>query len=371
MSTKKDKFSKEDQNFMSIAINLASARRGLTGKNPSVGCVIVKNNEIISIGQTGYNGRPHAETNAIKNSLQSLQGSKMYVTLEPCSHYGKTPPCTNSIIKSGINEVFYSINDVDNRVKGKSFKILKKQKIKVKKNLLKDKAKELYRSYIVNKKYKLPFVTAKIAVSSNKLIYSEIKKKITNLHSDKLSHYLRFKNDAILITSKTLNIDDPRLNCRLKGYEDFSPKRIIIDRKLKIDLNTYIFKSARKKNTIIFYNSNNNPKIQILKKKGILTIKTKLDYNKKIDLKSVMKKLFSLGVRNLLVEGGDEITKYMLKKKLINEFYLFKSPKILPTNKNHVVFSSNKILKNNYKIKSKISSNLAKDTITIYKRQYV
>ena len=105
-----------------------------------------------------------------------------------------------------------------------------------------------------------------------------------------------------------------------------------------------------------------------MKKKGILTIKTKLNYNKKIDLKSVMKKLFFLGVRNLLVEGGDEITKYMLKNKLVNEFYLFKSPKILPKNKKYVVFSSNKILRNNYKIKSKISSNLAKDTITIYKR---
>ena len=368
MSTKKDKFSKEDQNFMNIAINLARARIGLTGENPSVGCVIVKNNEIVSIGQTGYNGRPHAETIAIKNSLHNLQGSKMYVTLEPCNHYGKTPPCTNRIIKSGINEVFYSINDVDNRVKGKSFNILKKQKIKVKKNLLKDKAIDLYRSYIVNRKYKLPFVTAKIAVSRNKLIYSETRKKITNLHSDKLSHYLRFKNDAILVTSKTLNTDNPRLNCRLKGYEDFSPKRIIIDRKLEINLNTYIFKSAKKKNTIIFYNSNNNSKIRILKKKGILTIKTKLNYNKKIDLKSVMKKLFFLGVRNLLVEGGDEITKYMLKNKLVNEFYLFKSPKILPKNKKYVVFSSNKILRNDYKIKSKISSNLAKDTITIYKR---
>ena len=292
----------------------------------------------------------------------------MYLTLEPCNHYGKTPPCTKSIIKSGINEVIYSINDIDNKVKGKSFKILKKSKIKVKKGLLKNEVKELYESYIVNRKYKLPFITAKVAISKNKLIYSERKKKITNQHSDKLSHYLRYKNDAIMITSKTLNTDNPRLNCRLKGLEKFSPKRIIIDRNLKINLNTYIFMSAKKNNTIIFHNSINNSKLRVLKKKGISTIKTKLDDKKKIDLMIIIKKLFYLGVRNLLVEGGDELTKSMLKNKLINEFYLFKSPKILPKNKKHVIFTSNKILTNNYKIKSKISSNLAKDTITIYKR---
>ena len=137
MSTKKDKFSLKDKNYMKLAINLAKARKGLTGENPSVGCVIVKNDRIISIGQTGINGRPHAESNAINNSFDNLSGSKMYVTLEPCNHYGKTPPCTKKIIKSGIKEVFYSINDIDDKVKGKSFNILRKKKIKVSKELLK------------------------------------------------------------------------------------------------------------------------------------------------------------------------------------------------------------------------------------------
>ena len=100
MSTKKDKFTNQDKNFMKLALNLANARRGLTGDNPSVGCVIVKDNKIISIGQTGYNGRPHAEHNAISNCLDDLKDSKMYVSLEPCNHYGKTPPCTKNIIKN-------------------------------------------------------------------------------------------------------------------------------------------------------------------------------------------------------------------------------------------------------------------------------
>ena len=131
MSTKKDKFSLKDKNYMKLAINLARARKGLTGENPSVGCLIVKNDKIISIGQTGFGGRPHAEDSAIKNSFQKLDGSKMYVTLEPCNHHGKTPPCTNSIIRSGISELIYSMEDIDKRVKGKSFRILTNRNIRL------------------------------------------------------------------------------------------------------------------------------------------------------------------------------------------------------------------------------------------------
>ena len=368
MSTKKDNFSLKDKNYMKIAIDLAKARKGLTAENPSVGCLIVKNDKIISIGQTGYNGRPHAESNAINSSFQNLTGSKMYVTLEPCNHYGKTPPCTKSIIKSGINEVIYSIDDIDKKVKGKSFKILKKNNINVKKGLLKKETKNLYDSYIINRKYKLPFVTAKIAVSKNKLIYSEEIKKITNQNSDKISHYLRFKNDAIMVSCKTLNTDNPRLNCRLKGFEKFSPKRIILDRNLDVNLTSYVCKSIKKGNTIIFYNSSKNSKIQLLKKKGAILIKSKLDNKKRFDLRIIKKKIFSLGIRNLLVEGGNELTKNMLDNRLVDQFYLFKSPKNLSMSKKYVLFTLNKILKNKYKIKSKMISNLAKDSITIYKR---
>ena len=139
MSTRKNKFSKKDKEYMSLALSLAGARHGHTGENPSVGCVIVKKDKIISIGQTGYNGRPHAEYNAIKNSNVNLEGSKMYVTLEPCNHYGKTPPCTNLIIKHKIKEVFYSVEDIDKKVKGKSKKILESKNIIVKKGLLQKK----------------------------------------------------------------------------------------------------------------------------------------------------------------------------------------------------------------------------------------
>ena len=368
MSTKKDKFTSKDKSYMHLALNLASARKGLTGENPSVGCVVVKNDKIISIGQTSFNGRPHAETNAINNSFESLVGSKIYVTLEPCNHYGKTPPCTNNIIKSGIKEVFYSMNDIDKKVKGKSFKILSKKNIKVRKGLLENQAKDLYESYIINRKHKIPFVTAKIALSKNNLIYSENVRRITSQVSDKISHYLRFKNDGLMISCRTLNIDNPKLNCRLNGYEKFSPKRIILDKDLNIGKSTYIFKSAKKDNTIIFHSSSNYSKIKILKKKGITLIKMKLNSKKRFNLRIILKKLFSLGIRNLLVEGGDKITKNMLKNRLVNQFYVFKSLKNLPRTQKHVMFTSNNILNKNYIIKSIIGSKLAKDKITIYKR---
>ena len=135
---------KQNHNFFSnLAFNLAESNLGKTKKNPSVGCVIVKNNSVISSGVTSINGRPHAERNAIKDSIENVAGSKMYVTLEPCCHKGKTPPCTNLIIKSKISEVIYSISDIDERVSGKSFKVLKSSKIKVGKNLLKNGAATL------------------------------------------------------------------------------------------------------------------------------------------------------------------------------------------------------------------------------------
>ena len=368
MSTKRDKFLSKDKSYMELALSLARARKGLTGDNPSVGCVIVKNDEVISVGQTGLNGRPHAEINAINHSFQNLSGSKMYLTLEPCNHYGRTPPCTKSIIKSGINKVYYSLNDIDKRVKGKSYKVLNRKKILVKKGLLKNKAKELYDSYIVNRKIKLPYVTAKIALSKNNLIYSKGTKRITDNVSDKLSHYLRFKNDAIMISSKTLNNDNPKLNCRLIGRENFSPIRVILDKNLEIKPDTYIYKTSNKKNTFIFHNSSNYTKIKFFKKKGINLIKLKLNHNNHFDLKVVFKKLFFLGVRNLLVEGGDKITKNLLRHRLINRFYLFKSPKKLSINKENIQFTSFSILNKKYSDKLKIISKLAKDKITIYKR---
>jgi diaminohydroxyphosphoribosylaminopyrimidine deaminase/5-amino-6-(5-phosphoribosylamino)uracil reductase len=368
MSTRKDKFSKKDIQYMGLALNLARSRHGSTGKNPSVGCVIVKNEEIISIGQTGYAGSPHAEYNAIKDSITSLEGSKMYVSLEPCTHFGRTPPCTNEIIKNKISEVIYSIEDIDKKVKGKSFKILKSKNINVKKGLLKEEISNFYKPYFFNRKNKIPYVTGKIAISKNNLIYSKGTKKITDIHSDKLTHFLRYENDSLMISYKTLNQDNPKLDCRLKGFNQFSPKRIILDNNLETNINSHIFRTANKNNTIIFYNNVNKKKITLFKKKGIQLIKSNLIKKRYFDLKLVLKKLYKIGIRNILVEGGDDLSSSFLKNKLFNEFYLFKSPKSLSKLVAYKDFNCFKYLSKNYKNKKKINTLLGKDSITLYKR---
>lgn len=367
MSTKKDKFTQKDRSFMNLALNLARSRHGLTGNNPSVGCVIVKDNNLLAIGQTSFNGRPHAESNAMKSSYENLKGSKMYITLEPCNHYGVTPPCTKEIIKNKIKEVIYSINDIDKKVKGKSFNILKSKKIIVKKGLMEKEINDFYKSYKFNREKKIPYVTGKIAVSKNNLIYSGKKEKITDLISNKFNHFLRYKNDSIMISSKTLNIDNPKLNCRLASFNKFSPRRIILDKNLETKINSYIFKTAHSKNTIIFYNEADKKKIKLFKKKSIIMIKLKLNHNKKFDLNLLLKKLYKLGCRNLLVEGGNDLSNSFFKQKLFNQFYLFKSPKKLFKFTNFVQFNCFKYLSQNYTSRSKLFNKLGKDKIYLYK----
>ena len=247
MSTRKDNFNQRDRFFMNLAFNLARDRSGLTGENPSVGCVIVKNDEVISLGQTGINGRPHAEYNAIKSSKCNLNGSKF-------------------IIKSKIKEVIFPIIDVDKRTQSKSFKIFKDKNIKVKSGLLKNEANKIYKSYIHNKNKKLPFVTGKLAVSKDNFIFSRNKKRITNQYSDNITQLLRYKNDAILISSKTLNIDNPKLNCRIRGLSKHSPRRVILDKNLSTKQTSYIFKTSNRKNTIIIYSNGTKKKLTNLKR---------------------------------------------------------------------------------------------------------
>ena len=367
MSTKKDKFSKKDKIYMKLALQLAKSKHALTGSNPSVGCVIVKNDKIISIGSTSYNGRPHAEYNAIKNSIDDLKGSKIYITLEPCSHYGLTPPCTNLIIKSKISEVLYSVTDIDKRVKDKSFRILKSKKIQVKKGLLREEIKNFYYPYFFNRVKKIPFITGKIAISRNNLIYSKTNKRITNSFSDRFSHLLRYKNDSLMISYKTLNKDNPKLNCRLKGLEKFSPKRIILDNKLDSKINSFIIKTANNKNTIIFYNQANRSRVLIFRKKGVQLIKSRINKDNKFDMIFLLKKLYRLGCRNLLIEGGDIFTNFLLKKKIFNKFYLFKSNKSLSKSLEYLKFNSLNVLNKKYKKKMNINLNLGKDRIILYK----
>ena len=365
MSLKKDNFSSFDKKNMRFAINLAKNQNGLTGTNPSVGCVIVKNKKIISYGVTNLNGRPHAETIALNKCRTNSSNSLIYVTLEPCSHHGKTPPCTNAIIKSKIKKVYYSIEDSDLRSSNNSKKILNSKKISTKSGLLKNETKKLYKNYNYIRKNKMPYVIGKLACSSNLYIFKN-KKPITNDHSKKVSHLLRYQNQGILTTYKTINSDNPKLNCRIKGLEKFSPTRIIIDKDLKIKMNCFILSSSIKYNTIIFHRSDNAKKISILKNKKIKLIYSDLNKYGNMDLKFIFKKIYEKGIHNILVECGSKLTNNILKEKLFNEFYLFKSNNKIISNDGLNVKIIEKNLKKIFKSKENINTYLDKDLLIHY-----
>ena len=365
MSLKKDRINSFDNKFMRFAINLAMNQRGLTGTNPSVGCVIVKDKKIISYAATSLNGRPHAETIALKRCKNNRSESSIYVTLEPCSHYGKTPPCTNIIIKSKVKNVYYSVEDSDLRSFNNSKKILKSKNIIVKSGLLQNDTKRFYKNYDYIRKHKMPYVTGKLACSSNFNILKN-RKSITNEHSRKVSHLLRYQNQGILTSYKTINSDNPKLNCRIRGLEKFSPTRLIIDKNLKIKKNSYIISNANKYNTIIFHSSHNIKKINHLMYKKIKLIYLKLNNYGHLDLKTIFKKIYDLGIHNVLVECGFILTNNILKQKLFNEFYLFKSSKKLIRRGAINVKNINKNLNITFKKKKNVNTYLDKDSLIHY-----
>ena len=324
MSIKKNNYSK-DKFFMHLALMEAKKNLGNTGSNPSVGCVIVKNNCIISSSHTSESGRPHAEHNAIRLSKESLQNSEMYVTLEPCSHFGVTSPCVNKIISSKIRKVYFSINDEDNRSKGRSFKKLRDNKIKVKSGIHSLKIKNFYRSYIKNKNDILPFVSSKIAVSKDFFTKNRKKKWITNEYSRGRVHLLRSKHDCILTTSKTVIKDNPDLSCRIQGLEKRSPVKIILDQNLRIPTDSKIIKLSKNKKMIIFLNKINKKKIKKLKNFNIELIHQSLNKKGEFDLEKILVKIKKIGFHRVFLEAGINLNNKFFTKNLIDDFYLFKS----------------------------------------------
>ena len=250
MSINLNKYPKHSY-YMRLALMQAERILGNTKTNPAVGCVVVKNNCIVTAGFTSINGKPHAERNAIIYAKNNIKKSNLYVTLEPCSHYGKTPPCVKAIIKNKIKSVFFSLKDPDHRSYNKSTKLLKNNMIKVRKGILSADTRNFYRSYFKFKKNTLPFVTAKMAISKD--FYTKNKKNewITNKFSRGRAHLMRSYHDCIITSSSTIIADNPKLNCRIPGLENRSPTRVVLDKNLKIPIGCNITKSANKYNTII------------------------------------------------------------------------------------------------------------------------
>ena len=317
-------FNQNDQKFMNLAINLAKKNIGLTRENPSVACVIVKNNVILATGITSRNGRPHAERNSVDKAQSDISNSTIYLTLEPCFHVGKTDPCVDLLIEKKIARVVIACQDPDLRVNGKSIKKLQENGIKTEIGLFEAQAKELNRGFFKAKTQNLPFVTLKLATSldckiANKTFES---KWITNEKSRKNGHYLRAKNDGILIGGNSVKIDNPTLDCRISGLEEFSPSRIIFSKKLDLDLDSKIFKNTDKIKTYIATNNKNDKIHEKFLKLGAKIIIFE-------DLKNLLNQLCDLGINNLLIEGGAFVSTQFLKANLIDEIIHFQGNQIL------------------------------------------
>ena len=308
--------------FLNLAFQIAEKNLGQTGQNPSVGSVVVKNNAVISSGVTSANGRPHAEYNAL-NKAKNTIGSILYTSLEPCTHQGKTPPCTDIIIKKKIKSVYFGLEDPDLRTFKKASKILKIKGVKTK--LIKSKRyNNFYRSYVINKKFNKPFISAKIAISKDYFTINKKEKWITNIFSRKISHLIRSRHDGIISTSQSINFDNALLNCRIEGLNKYKPDLFIIDLNLKLKKNLSLNKILKKRKTYLITYKKNAEKTKIYKKKGYKIILINSLVNKK-DLNFLLKKIFKMGYSRILVEAGLTFLNTLIKNKLINDLYIFKS----------------------------------------------
>ena len=315
-----------DENFMREALRIARNAEGRTSPNPMVGAVVVKDGKIIAEGWHRQAGTPHAEVHALNMAGELAKGATLYVTLEPCSHFGRTPPCVNRIIESGIKKVVAAMSDPNPKVAGRGFEILKSAGVEVEVGLLEAEARRLNEVFLKFITEKLPFVTMKFASSLDGKIatYSGESQWISCAESRKFVHHLRDINDAILVGIGTVLADNPSLTTRLVAGKN--PVRVIVDSTARTPLDSKVVtdKSAR---TIIATTSNAPAeKISALKNLGVEII---LAGNECVDLKILMQKLAAQEITSILVEGGGQIHFSMLKAGLVDKIYAFIAPKII------------------------------------------
>jgi len=312
--------------YLLKAHSLAYRNFGKTFPNPSVGCLIVKNNKILSSGVTAPAGRPHAEEIALRNAGSKSKGGTMYVTLEPCYHKSHNGSCADQIIKSCIKKIFIAKADPDPRTNKKSIKKLKKNNIYTNVGMTEERTNLLNRFFFDSLKNKRPYIKVKMAVSNDeKIAYSDYSSKwISNSKSRIYAHKLRYQSQAILTTAKTIMKDNPRFTIRNNNLTIKHLPVIIIDNFLKISLKSKILKNISKKRIIIF-TSNNNKKFKTLKKLGCEVYLMKKNVSNKLNLKMIMKKILSIDINNILVEAGGIFFTELLSKKLVDELHVFKA----------------------------------------------
>lgn len=318
---------------MSAAIALARKGEGAVSPNPLVGAVIVKKGEIIGRGWHRGAGLPHAEIEALKDCERKgrlPRGAAMYVNLEPCARaYAgkKTPPCCDSIIKSGITEVFIGCEDPNPKV-GKGAAVLQKNGISVKKGILKDRCRELNEIFFKNVKTGLPFVILKLSASADGKIATRSgdSKWIGNVSQRKMAHILRKRCDAVLVGAETVRKDNPSLDARLVKAAR-QPARIVADTNLRISPEAKMF---GKKGAVVATGTDaKSGKIKKLEKRGGEILSVKKNSSGKISMRDLMKKLSARGIKSVLIEGGGKIAASALREKIVDKMVFFYSPVII------------------------------------------
>lgn len=322
---------KMNETFMKRALELACNGRGCVNPNPMVGAVIVKNDQIVGEGFHEFFGGNHAEINALNMAGDNAEGAEIYVTLEPCSHFGKTPPCAFALVKAGIKRVIIAMKDPNPVVSGRGIKILQDNGIEVVVGVLYKEAlklNEIFIKYITTKK---PYVVMKTAATLDGKISTVTGESrwISSEASRKYVHHLRNEMMGIMVGIGTILADDPLLTTRIDGETCKSPTAIIVDSKLSLPLDSKILGTLKERKIIIGVTEGvDEAKARKLEEMGVSIIKTPLK-NKRVDLNFLMTKVGEAGIDSILLEGGSTLNFSCLQEKIVDKVMCFISPIIL------------------------------------------
>ncbi|QQS35093.1 MAG: bifunctional diaminohydroxyphosphoribosylaminopyrimidine deaminase/5-amino-6-(5-phosphoribosylamino)uracil reductase RibD [Ignavibacteriales bacterium] len=321
-----------DESYIQLAIEIAKRGIGYVSPNPLVGCIIVKDDRIVGAGYHEKFGENHAEINAISSSRENLEGTTLFVNLEPCSHTGKTPPCVDKIIEHKIKRVVIGTLDMNPLVSGKGIRKLKSAGVEVKVGVLEKECIQLNRFFFKHITKKIPYVTIKAAQTVDGKI-ADIKgnsKWISSIESRRYVHNLRSQYDAILIGAGTANKDNPLLTVRLT--EGRNPRRIVVDTNLVLKTTHKLLTNNHDSNLIIITSKNSIDKKRKVKKlisQGAHIIYSKSAGNGYLDLKYMLKELGKLNLNSILVEGGSKLFTSFFQQNLYDNFLIFLSPKLI------------------------------------------
>lgn len=312
---------------MRRALTLAERGSGQVSPNPMVGCVIVKNGRIVGEGFHKRYGGPHAESGAFKQAGPKAHNASLYINLEPCTHWGNTPPCAPQVAQSGIKEAYISIKDPDPRVAGRGIQLLKKSGIKVRVGLESDLSKHLNRAFLTRINKNRPYTIIKMAMSLDGKIasYTGDSKWLTSSLSRSWVHQLRSQSDAILVGVNTIVQDNPHLTAHGKGK---NPLRIVLDPTLRSPKSSRIFTDSKAATWVISGTKIDKNKAVYLQKQGIKNLRLGLRYGK-FDLIKIVKFLSKNLVNQLVIEGGGESSWEFIKNKLVDEILIFIAPRIV------------------------------------------